>query len=201
MRVVERPQGANRETTDQELTELAAVGDLHAFEQLVARHRNKLYNLARRLTDTDEDAEDVLQEALFNAFRAIPGFNGDARFTTWLYRITVNCALTKRRQRTLSTVSLDEPIPGVEGLTARDLQDTSPDPLGMLIASESEQILGKAIAELPPKHRAPFVLRHIEGLSGDEIARILKISVPALKSRLHRTRQVLREALTEHTWN
>jgi RNA polymerase sigma-70 factor (ECF subfamily) len=187
--------------TDRELTDLTATGDLEAFEQLVARHRNKLYHLARRLTDTDEDAEDVLQEALFNAFRAISGFNGHASLTTWLYRITVNCALTKRRQRTLTTVSLDEPLPGVEGTTARDLEDTSPDPLGMLIASESEQLLGRAIAELPPKHRAPFVLRHIEGLSGDEIASLLKISIPTLKSRLHRTRQVLREALSEHAWN
>ena len=195
------PMVMSRDDRDQELTELAVLGDADAFDRLAGRYRKRAHGLARRLTATEEDAEDVLQEAFFNAFKGISRFNGKSRFSTWFYRIVVNCALTKRRRRELATVSLDEPADGPVGPTARELEDMGPDPLARLIAGESEEILSRVIADLPSKHRVAFVLKHVENLSGGEISRILNISIPALKARLHRTRLALRASLAEHINN
>lgn len=195
------PMVTSRDDRDQELTELAVTGDSDAFDRLIMQYRDKAHGLARRLTETEEDAEDVLQEAFFNAFRGISRFNGKSRFSTWLYRIVLNCALSRRRRRKLPTISLDEPIEGPAGSAAREFEDSRPGPLEKLIAGESREILSKAIEDLPSRHRAAFVLKHVENLSGSEIARILNISVPALKARLHRTRLALRESLSEHIRN
>jgi RNA polymerase sigma-70 factor (ECF subfamily) len=195
------PMVMSRDGRDRELTELAVTGNSDAFDRLITQYRDKAHGLARRLTETEEDAEDVLQEAFFNAFRGISRFNGKSRFSTWLYRIVLNCALTKRRRRKLATVSLDEAIVSPVGSVAREFEDTGPDPLERLIAGESREILSKAIDDLPSRHRAAFVLKHVENLSGSEIARILNVSVPAIKARLHRTRLALRESLSEHIKN
>lgn len=201
MITVVEPMVMSQDDRDQELTELAVMGDSDAFDRLAARYRKRAHGLARRLTATEEDAEDVLQEAFFNAFKGISRFSGKSRFSTWFYRIVVNCALTKRRGRDLSTVSLDAPFDGPVGSAAREFEDMGPDPLARLIASESKEILSRAIAGLPSKHRAAFVLKHVENLSGSEICRILDISIPALKARLHRTRLALRASLAEHISN
>ena len=113
----------------------------------------------------------------------------------------VNCALTRRRQHRVSTVSLDESIADLMGPTTGNLKDRSPDPLAKLIVSESEEVLSRAIADLPSTDRAAFELKHITGLSGLETARILKMSMAALKSRLHRTRLTLRQSLSEYLNN
>jgi RNA polymerase sigma-70 factor (ECF subfamily) len=186
---------------DEKLVKLAKKGDLDSFGKLVTRYQNKIYRLARRMTETDEDAEDVLQEAFVKAFKSLQGFKERSKFSTWLYRITVNLALMKLRQKKVNAVSLDQPVEAGEGHIDRDIEDTSPDPLAVLLRKESQEILGGAINELPPGHRAVFVLRHVEGLSTEETARILKISVPAVKSRLHRTRIALREKLLSHIKN
>jgi RNA polymerase sigma-70 factor (ECF subfamily) len=189
------------EATDENLVRLAKKADTDAFGTLMLRYQNKIYRLARRMTETDEDAEDVLQEAFIKAFRSLSSFKGRSKFSTWLYRITVNLALMKLRRKKLDSVSLDEPVSTDEGVIQRDIEDSGLDPLEKLIETESQDVLGKAIAELPPAYRAVFVLRHVEGLSTEETARILKVSVPAVKSRLHRTRIVLREKLLEHVKN
>jgi RNA polymerase sigma-70 factor (ECF subfamily) len=164
-------------------------------------YQNKIYRLARRMTETDEDAEDVLQEAFIKAFRSLSGFKGKSKFSTWLYRITVNLALMKLRRKKIDSVSLDKPISTGEGEVQREIEDESLDPLEELIESESMGILDKAIDELPNAYRAVFVLRHVEGLSTEETAKILGISVPAVKSRLHRTRLTLKEKLIGHLKN
>jgi RNA polymerase sigma-70 factor (ECF subfamily) len=180
---------------DKELVGLAKAGDTGAFGELMLRYQNKIYRLARRMTETDEDAEDVLQEAFIKAFKSLRGFRGRSKFSTWLYRIAVNLALMKLRRKKLDSVSLDEPVTTGEGAVQRDIEDDALDPLERLIEMESLEILDEAISGLPPSYRAVFVLRHVEGLSTEETARILKITVPAVKSRLHRTRQTLREKL------
>jgi RNA polymerase sigma-70 factor (ECF subfamily) len=180
---------------DESLVGLARKGDLDAFGVLTKRYQNKIYRLARRMTETDEDAEDVLQEAFVKAFRSLSGFKGRSKFSTWLYRITVNLALMKLRRKKLDSVSLNEPVVTDQGAIQKDIEDTTPDPLSALIEKESQELLSKAIGELPPSYRAVFVLRHGEGLSTEDTAKILKISVPAVKSRLHRTRILLREKL------
>jgi RNA polymerase sigma-70 factor (ECF subfamily) len=182
-------------TTDGQLVKLAKRGDTRAFGKLMLRYQNKIYRLARRMTETDEDAEDVLQEAFIKAFRKLSTFKERSKFSTWLYRITVNMALMKLRRRKLSTVSLSEPVETEDSSIQRDIENGSPDPLERLLGTESAEILDKAIAGLRPSYRAVFVLRHVEGLSTRETARVLQIDVPAVKSRLHRARKELRTRL------
>jgi RNA polymerase sigma-70 factor (ECF subfamily) len=186
---------ARKQVTDEELVRLARGGDTGAFGKLMERYQNKIYRLGRRMTQTDEDAEDVLQESFIKAFKSLGGFKGRSKFSTWLYRITVNLALMKLRRKKLDTVSLDEPVATEEGSVQRDVEDDTLDPLERLIETESLETLDLAVADLPPGYRAVFVLRHVEELSTEETARILRISVPAVKSRLHRTRSALKEKL------
>ncbi len=186
---------------DQNLVRLAKKGDRRAFGELVLRYQNKIYRLARRMTATDEDAEDVLQEAFVKAYRSLPQFEEKSKFSTWLYRITVNLALMKLRKKRVESVSLDIPVSTEEGEVQRDFRNGSPDPLTRLMEKESRETLDHAIADLPPAYRAVFVLRHVEGLSTGETARILRVSVPAVKSRLHRTRVLLRAQLLRHIRN
>jgi RNA polymerase sigma-70 factor (ECF subfamily) len=193
--------GRRAEVTDENLVKLGKKGDTDAFGTLMLRYQNKIYRLARRMTETDEDAEDVLQEAFIKAYRSLGSFKGRSKFSTWLYRITVNLALMKLRRKKLDSVSLDEPVSTDEGIIQRDIEDSGLDPLEKLIEAESQDVLDRAIAGLPPAYRAVFVLRHVEGLSTEETARILKVSIPAVKSRLHRTRIVLREKLLVHIRN
>jgi RNA polymerase sigma-70 factor (ECF subfamily) len=185
----------SKRKTDDDLVNLSKAGDEQAFGDLMVRYQSKIYRLARRMTETDEDAEDVLQEAFIKAFRSLSSFRGRSKFSTWLYRITVNLALMKLRRKKLNAVSIDEPVATEEGSVQRDIEDAVPDPLEQLIETEYQEILDRAVAELTPQHRAVFVLRHIEGMSTEETAKILKISVPAVKSRLHRARLELQEKL------
>jgi RNA polymerase sigma-70 factor (ECF subfamily) len=184
-----------KKARDEDLVLLARQADTRAFDELVKRYQNKIYRLARRMTETEEDAEDVLQEAFVKAYKSLKGFKGESRFSTWLYRITVNLALMKLRKKKLETVPLDQPIQTRDGVVKRDIEDAGLDPLERLIAAESKQILDRAVAGLPAGHRAVFVLRDIEKLSTEDTARVLGISVPAVKSRLHRTRLMLKEKL------
>jgi RNA polymerase sigma-70 factor (ECF subfamily) len=189
------------EERDRELVRLAKKGDTGAFGQLMLEYQNKIYRLARRMTETDEDAEDVLQEAFIKAFKSLSGFKGKSKFSTWLYRITVNLALMKLRRKKIDSISLDEPVATDEGSVQREIEDEAMGPLEELIESESMEVLDEAINELPKNYRAVFVLRHVEGLSTEETAKIVGISVPAVKSRLHRTRLLLREKLLGHLKN
>jgi RNA polymerase sigma-70 factor (ECF subfamily) len=171
--------------SDEQLVRLAKRGNTDAFGKLMLRYENKIYRLARRMTETDEDAEDVLQEAFVKAFRKLSTFKERSKFSTWLYRITVNLALMKLRRRKLSTVSLSEPVTTEDSTIQRDIENGSSDPLERLLEMESKEILDRAI----------------EGLSTQETARVLKIKVPAVKSRLHRARRALRMQLLEHIRN
>jgi RNA polymerase sigma-70 factor (ECF subfamily) len=182
-------------TGSQDLVNRAREGDTTAFDRLVTEYQNKVYRLARRMTETQEDAEDVLQEAFIRAYRSLGSFNGRAKFSTWLYRITVNLALMKLRKRKLKTVSIDAPVEAGDGVVYREIRDGGSDPLEKLIACESGEVLTRAISELSAEHRALFILRDVEKLSTEETARVLGLTVPAVKSRLHRTRLALRESL------
>jgi RNA polymerase sigma-70 factor (ECF subfamily) len=184
-----------KKAKDEDLVVLAREGDTRAFDELVVRYQNKIYRLARRMTETEEDAEDVLQEAFVKAFKSLGGFKGESRFSTWLYRITVNLALMKLRKKKLDTVPLDQPIETRDGVVQRDIEDLGLDPLERMIAAESKAVLDRAIADLPAGHRAVFVLRDVEKLSTEDTARVLGITIPAVKSRLHRTRLMLKERL------
>lgn len=185
----------SRKIRDEELVALVRSGQAEAFNQLVLRYQEKVYRLARRLTRTEEDAEDVLQDAFVRAYQSLPDFKGTSRFYTWIYRITVNLALMKLRRDRFRFVSLDEPIETKRGEVTRDLPHGGRDPLAELVHKETNGILDKAIDDLSPTSRAVFVLRHVEGLSTEETGRILNLSPQAIKSRLHRSRIMLADRL------
>ncbi len=183
--------------SDSQLVEYARDGHSGAFGQLVLRYRERLYRLARRLTDSNEDAEDVLQESLMRAYCAISTFKGNSQFSTWLYRITVNFALMKKRARKSIFEYLDDPVETKRGEVRREFPDAGPDPLTLLMENERRDILDEAIRELAPADRAVFVLRHVHGLTTTQASEALNLSVPALKSRLHRSRMELRGSLRD----
>ena len=183
-------------TNDNELARAAQRGEQNAFRELVTRYENRIYRLGLKIVHDQQDAEDVLQETFISAYRHLDSFRGDAQFSTWLYRIATNAALMKLRARK-PIASLDEPSPdGSEADMMPNLVDWSATPEEMLLNGEIRTQMDDALASLPEILRVVFVLRDVEGLSVEETARVLDISVPNVKTRLHRARLALRECLS-----
>lgn len=179
------------------LIERAKAGEQDAFAELLNRYERKILRLARNITQNDEDAEDVLQEAFLKAYTHLDDFKGDSRFYTWIVRIAVNESLMKlRKRKSDKVVSLDEQIDTGEDLVVREVAVWDDTPETKFSQDELKGILDNAVAGLPPIFRNVFVLRDIEELSTEEAAQVLGISVPAVKSRLLRARLQLREKLT-----
>lgn len=179
------------------LVELARQGDDNAFSTLVNRYNRKIFRLAKNITQNDEDAEDVLQDAFLKAYTHLDSFHGDSKFYTWVVRIAVNEALMKlRKRRSDKTVSLDEEIDTGEEQVTREIAVWDGDPEQKYGQAELRQILDEAIQNLKPAFRVVFQLRDVEELSTEETAEALALSVPAVKSRLLRARLQLRERLT-----
>ena len=179
---------------EQDLVRMAALGDDAAFGELVRIHQHEVYTVAVRMVSDRELAHDVSQEAFVRAWRAIPRFRGDAKFSTWMHRITVNTALThlERRKRT-KTDALDamHVDPEADGLT--------PERAGESAAMRPH--LETALGDLAVPLRTVVVLKDVYGWSHAEISEHLEISITAAKVRLHRGRKVLRSALWEHKGN
>jgi len=181
------------------LVRAAKSGDISAFEQLVKRYDRNIFRLAQHITQNREDAEDVVQEAFLKAYTHLNGFQEQSKFYTWLVRIAVNESLMKlRRRRADKTVSLDQEIEGEENSMPREVNDWRPNPEQVYNQAEMNQILTKTIGGLPGGFRTVFVLRDVEGLSTEETAEALQLSVPAVKSRLLRARLQLRERLSKY---
>ncbi len=181
---------------DNVLVQAARDGDQTAFAELVSRYENRVYRLARKMMHDEQDAEDVLQETFISAYRHLDSFRGDSEFSTWIYRIATNASLMKLRA-SKPQISLDEAISGDGGdFVPQMVVDWSVSPEEALLNSEVRTQMDAALARLPETLRAVFVLRDIEGLSVDETSRVLEISVPNVKTRLHRARLALREALS-----
>ena len=179
------------------LVERAKSGETAAFTELVRRYDKKIFRMAKQITQSDEDAEDVLQEALFKAYQHLKDFQGNSRFYTWLVRIAVNEALMKlRKRKSDKTVSLDEEIDTGEETVTREIAVWDGDPEQRYSQEEMRVILDDAIQSLKPSFRTVFVLRDVEELSTEETADTLGLSIPAVKSRLLRARLELREKLT-----
>jgi len=174
-------------------------GDPDAFAELVERHSETIYNLALRMMNNPQEAEEVLQDTFVSAFRALGRFEGRSQLSTWLYRIAYNAALMRLRRRELPTTSLDEPLLSDEGEPMpRQLVDWSAVPDELLLKGELDAVLREAVDRLPEGSRAVFVLRDIEGLSTAETAAVLELTETNVKVRLHRARMALRESLTEY---
>ena len=180
------------------LVNAARGGDIGAFEKLVKRYDRNVFRIAQHITQNREDAEDVVQDAFLKAYQNLGQFQGQSKFYTWLVRIAVNEALMRlRRRRPERMISLDEDVKTEEDSMPREVADWSPNPEQQYSQGELKEILGKTIQGLPTGFRTVFVLRDVEGLSTEETAAALELSVPAVKSRLLRARLQLRERLNK----
>ena len=179
-----------------ELVDQARQGDTTAFGELVNRYERNIFRLARHITQNEEDAEDVLQEAFLKAFSNLGQFQGHSKFYTWLVRIAVNESLMKlRRRKSDKLVSLDEPVETEQDAVPREIAAWDENPEQKYGRAEMNAILAKAIDSLSPGFRTVFLLRDVEDLSTEETATALDLSIPAVKSRLLRARLQLREKL------
>ncbi|HVN77611.1 MAG TPA: sigma-70 family RNA polymerase sigma factor [Terriglobia bacterium] len=187
--------------TELEWVRKAQDGDLEAFESLVSLYEKRIYNIARRLLESEADAEDVLQEAFLKAFEGLGKFRGEASFYTWLVKIAVNACLQRLHQRKKwATVSLNDTDErnNDDDYRPREVVIWEDNPEKIYSRKELREILNAAISSLPTIYRMVFLLKDMENLSADQVAGILGISLPATKSRLIRARLELRERLGNH---
>jgi RNA polymerase sigma-70 factor (ECF subfamily) len=175
------------ELDDQALLSRAVEGDVDAFAELVRRYEHRVRAVLVRLLDDRRDVEEAAQDCFVQAWRNLGRFRGDAAVSTWLYRIAVNEALARLRRKRLPTANLDE------ASERRLAADPRAEPHQLAESGELEEFLADRIRALEPEYRAPLVLRDVVGLSNQEVADILELSLPAAKSRIHRARMQIRE--------
>src|SRR6267154_3672301 len=191
-----QPKVGEPASDELKLVHAAKAGDDSAFEELVRRYDRNVFRIAQHITQNREDAEDVVQEAFLKAYTNLQQFQEQSKFYTWLVRIAVNEALMKlRRRRPERMVSLDEDIKTEDDSVPREVADWAPNPEQNYNQAELKEIVSRTIQGLPPGFRTVFVLRDVEGLSTEETAEALELSIPAVKSRLLRARLQLRERL------
>lgn len=188
------------EPGDPDLVRAAKAGDLEAFEALVTRHERRIYGLARRITGSETDAQDVTQQAFLNAIEGLAAFREDASFGTWIATIAAHVALKcVRKRKGLPTTSLDQATtPDGEGQIPHPefIADWREAPDRLVERAETRRLLDEAIAELDPGLRAVFLLRDVEGVSVRDTAQALSLTEANVKVRLLRARLQLRERLT-----
>ena len=185
--------------TDEELVHDAQAGEASAFDELVRRYTNVVYRILFKILRHEEDTQDALQDTFVSAYRALPRFRQDAKFSTWIYRIATNAALMKARARRTNLVSLDHPSEDDDVKTAWELPDWSATPDEELLTGETRRVMEDAIQALPPEQRAAFVLHDVQNLSSAETAEAMGITVSAVNSRLHRARVFLRDRIGRYT--
>jgi RNA polymerase sigma-70 factor (ECF subfamily) len=197
-RPVRAPAGLGAAHPDAALLARLRSGDETAFAELVRREGGKLLAVARRILRSEEEAQDAVQDALFSAFQNLDGFEGGARLSTWLHRITVNAALMRVRSRKRRREdSIEELLPGFadDGHHQAKVHGFRGEAEDEIASAELAAIVRKAIDELPDSYRIVLVLRDVEGLDTAEAAAALGIGADATKMRLHRARQALRTLL------
>jgi RNA polymerase sigma-70 factor (ECF subfamily) len=186
--------------TEQALVERARLRDESAIRELIARNNQRLFRTARAVLRDDAEAEDVVQETYVRAFTGRERFRGEAAFATWLTRIALNDALDRRRRRSLAqranTGMAGHPTPTGAEIVMFPTAAPPLSPEAEFGRTEIRRLLEHLIDELPEAFRLVFVLREVEGLSTDEVARQLDIKPQTVKTRLHRARRSLREALS-----
>ena len=186
------------------LIRLAQEGDERAFTRLVRKYEDVVFRFSVKVCRDEEKAEEAFQDTFVNVFKKLKQFDGKSKFTTWLYKIVANNCLMKRRRSKLDQASVpletpegfrDEPLRDSDGRVIQTVPSWKPTPLDGVVNNELRGILDKAIERLPADYRAVFLLRDVEEQSAEETAKILKLTVPAVKSRLHRALAFLREQL------
>jgi RNA polymerase sigma-70 factor (ECF subfamily) len=182
---------------DQRLVSCLQAGDERAYEQLIERFQNPVYNLAYRLLNDQADASDVAQEVFLKIFRNVGNFRGDSSLRTWVYRIAVNESHNRRRwlfRHRRGETGIDDTFEDSES-REKPLMDAGETPFDFTVNREARILLEEALASINPVFRAALVLREIEDMSYDEIAEILEVSIGTVKSRIVRGREALRRNL------
>jgi RNA polymerase sigma-70 factor (ECF subfamily) len=165
------------------------------FETLISRYSEKAYSLASRMCRNTEDAEEVLQDVFVTVFRKLDNFEGKSSFSSWLYRVTVNAALMKlRKRRQDKSMPFEAAYPDGEDTQILQTEDQHLSD-AIALRAQVSLVLQSAVSKLPDEYRAVFMLRDVDGLTSQEVGKILGISIPAVKSRLHRSRIMLRRKL------
>ncbi len=185
---------ASAELDDAALVTASKAGDQDAFAILVQRHQRRVFNLVFRMLQQYEEANEVTQDAFFSAWQGLPSFRGDARFSTWLYRIAYNCALKQLEQR-----KRDNAIQvAIQAETIDD--DASVD--AEIEAHDRQAIVQEHLLNLPAKYRVVLILRHLQEMTYEEMAEILTMPIGTIKTHLFRARNLLKERLEafEHDW-
>ncbi len=186
---------------DEKLVRELKAGKEEAFDEIVKIYQRKIYALAFNLTRNPMDAQDVTQDVLLSIFKKIDTFQGKSAFSSWVYRITLNAAYMKLRTRKKDqSVSLEEMLPSFNnsGFQQEKLLDWSEATDSLLFSKETRKLIEQAVDQLPEKEKVVFLLRDVEELSTERVAEILDLSIPAVKSRLHRARLFLRKKLSQH---
>lgn len=187
-------------SSDIALIRKAQAGDSRAFTELLKRYEQTVYGFSFKVCRNKEKAEETLQDTFINVYRKLDQFNGKSKFSTWIYSIVANNCLMKHRKRKLESemVYLDEPVIGNdESHDSATIPSWRETPAEELMTKELRSRLDAAIQRLPFDYRIVFTLRDMENQTAEETARILKLSVPAVKSRLRRARVFLREQLND----
>jgi RNA polymerase sigma-70 factor (ECF subfamily) len=181
---------------------VAPFGEIpKSAEDVFHTYGSRVYNLARRMLNNELDAEDVTQDVLLQVVRKLPSFRGESTFPTWLHRVTVNAALGHRRKKAssaqhLTLEALDSILEGAQRIVP--VRRWSVGPEAAALDHETQKLIERAIAGLPEPYRDVFVLSDEEGITNADIGEMLGLSLPAVKSRLHRARLMLRDALAPH---
>jgi len=183
------------EKTDAELVAGIKLGDQADMEEIVRRYSGKVYNLGYHLTRNSSAAEEIMQEVFLTVVAKIGSLTNNAYFATWLYRVTTNAAYgyLRRERRYMEQSPVDE-----AELSAPEGYDWSELPDEILLSDESSGLIQAAIDRLPETMKTVLILKDVEGMKNEDIAQALGLSVPAVKSRLHRGRLILRQALGEY---
>jgi len=191
-----------RVDADAELVEALRREEPDAADRLVERYGDRVYRLAMRITGLKEDAEEAAQDALWTAARKIQMFKGESAFGSWIYRITANAAYQKLRTRRQKSaeIAMDDVLPALDGdgRHFEPMDDWSNRVDEQALQGELRRVLQQAIDGLPADYRTALVLHDVEGLSNPDIAEALNISLPAVKSRVHRSRLFLRNRLSDY---
>jgi RNA polymerase sigma-70 factor (ECF subfamily) len=191
-----------RVDADAELVEALRREEPDAADRLVERYGDRVYRLAMRITGLKEDAEEAAQDALWTAARKVQMFKGESAFGSWIYRITANAAYQKLRTRRQKApeIALEDVLPSLDGdgRHFEPMDDWSNRVDEQALQGELRRVLQQAIDGLPADYRTALVLHDVEGLSNPDIAEALNISLPAVKSRVHRSRLFVRKQLADY---
>ncbi|RKG62295.1 sigma-70 family RNA polymerase sigma factor [Corallococcus sp. CA049B] len=195
----EAPQEEDRQEEDRRLLTRAQDGDVSAFEALVGLHQDRVYGLALRMTRSEADAAEITQDTFLSAYQHLKDFRGEAAFGSWVHRIAANHALMRLRHRRVAQAAeaeLQTPEFTERGTLADyPVSDWSRDAEEKALDAELGQAIQQAADRLPEGYREVFLLKDVDGLSYEQIAEVTGASIPAIKSRLHRARLALREAI------